>query len=239
MVKIHAVILIVCFLVLVAVLAFPSLPTLLLAALLLTLLYSFDGMKCPQGGDNLRSALAMLKRMRWFLLSILIVYSWFTPGDPIIQWTVLTAWLPTHEGLLGGMQRVFALAMVIASVSLLLHSLSRAELLGAIWLLARPLQIIGVKPETIALRMTLVIDAMSEVQTLMSHHLPEKRKVPRKLDMVGKLSAGLLNAVIARAQQAAQREVVLPQVGWPPLLQWSLPLLLWGCFYLVKVLWPT
>ncbi len=233
MVKIHAAVLIVCFLVFVAVLAFPSPPTLLFSGLLLTLLYGL----CGRG--HLYPALIMLRRMRWFLFSILIVYSWFTPGESLFQWPALAAWLPTYEGLLSGMQRVFSLAMVIVSVSLLLRSLSRTQLLGAIWLLARPLQIIGIKPEMIALRMVLVMDAMSEVKSLMSHYLPKKGQTPRKLDKVGELAAGLFNAVTARAQQATQRDVVLPYVERPPLIQWLLPLLLWVGFSLIKLWWPA
>ncbi len=232
MVKIHSVILIVCFLVFVALLAFPAPPALLISVLFLIFLYRRDG------GEHFSAALMMLRRMRWFLFSILIVYCWFTPGEPLVQSTAVDSWLPTYEGMISGIQRIIALAIVIASVSLLLRSLSRQQLLAAIHFLARPLQIIGVKPETVALRMILVFDAMSEVQAMMSHYLPEKGRAPRQLDRIGGLAADIFRAVVIRAKQAPPHEVALPAIDAPPVIQWSYPLALWGCFYLSGMWWP-
>ncbi|MCF6323850.1 MAG: hypothetical protein L3J89_05925 [Gammaproteobacteria bacterium] len=232
MVKLHPVILIVSFLVFVAMLAFPVPSALFISLLLLVLLYLRDG------GAHVHSALVMLRRMRWFLLSILLIFFWLTPGTPVIQWPALSVWLPTNEGLSGGLLRVVALVLVIASVNLLLRSLSRQELLTAIYFLAQPLQLIGVKAELVALRMTLVFDAMGEVQQMVTQYLPEKGHVPRRLDRMGLLASGVLNAVIERAGQAPQEEViVLPALERPPLLQWCLPILLWGLFYISGLVW--
>ncbi|MBL1259473.1 MAG: hypothetical protein COB33_002945 [Thiotrichaceae bacterium] len=225
MVKLHPVILMVSFLVFVAMLAFPAPSALFISSLLLALLYLRDG------GAHLSSALVMLRRMRWFLLSILLIFCWLTPGTPVIQWPALSGWLPTHEGISSGLLRVMALVLVIGSVNLLLSSLSRQELLTAIYFLARPLQLIGVKAEKVALRMTLVFDAMAEVQQMVTQYLPEKGHVPRRLDSMGLLASSVLNAVIARAGQAPQEEVVvLSALERPPLWQWCLPILLWGLF---------
>ncbi len=232
MVKLHPVILIVNFLVFMAMLAFPAPSALFICSLLLILLYLRDG------GAHVRPALVMLRRMRWFLLSILFVFCWLTPGTPIIQWPALSVWLPTNEGISSGLLRVAALVLVIASVSLLLRSLSRQELLTAIFFLARPLQLVGVKAETVALRMMLVFDAMGEVQQIVTQYIPEKGHVPRRLDRMGLLASGVLSAVTERAGQAAQEEiVVLPALERPPLLQWCLPILLWGLFYISGLVW--
>lgn len=230
--KLHPVILIVSFLVFVAMLAFPAPSALFISALLLILFYLRDG------GAHVHPALVMLRRMRWFLLSILLIFCWLTPGTPVIQWPVLSAWLPTNEGLSSGLLRVVALILVIASVNLLLRSLSRQELLTAIYFLARPLQLVGVKAEKVALRMMLVFDAMGEVQQIVTQYIPEKDHVPRHLDRMGLLASGVLSAVIERAGQASQEEVVvLPVLERPPLLQWCLPILLWGFFYISELIW--
>jgi len=231
MLKPQPVILITCFLVFVAALAFPAPPVLLLATLLLALLY------CCVGRGHLHSAWVMLRRMRWFLFSILFVYCWFTPGTPLIQWSLLNAWLPTAEGLSSGLQRVMALVLVIASVNLLLRSLSREQLLAAIYFLVRPLQVIGIKAEVVALRMILVFETMSEAQQMMSHHLPEKGRIPRQLDSIGLLAARVFHAVTERARQTKQREVILPAPETPPLIQWCLPMVLWIVLYFSRELW--
>jgi len=76
MVKLHPVILIVSFLVFVAMLAFPTPSALFISALLLILFYLRDG------GAHVHPALVMLRRMRWFLLSILLIFCWLT----LIKW---------------------------------------------------------------------------------------------------------------------------------------------------------
>ncbi len=229
--NIHPAVLITCFLVLVSALAFSTPSTLLLSTLLMIFLYSRDG------GAYFHSALVMLRRMRWFLFSILIVYCWFTPGEPLLQWAVLEAWLPTYEGFLSGMQRVIALAIVIASVNLLLCTLSREQLLSAILFLVRPLWIIGVKPEMVALRMVLVFDAMAEAQLIISQHIPEKGKIPRQLDEIGKLSATVFSAVVERAKNTPPHEVALSMMATPPVFQWIYPLMLWGVLSFTGMLW--
>ncbi len=230
MLKPQPVILIACFLVFVVTLAFPSLSILLLSALGLALFYS------RFGGAHLHSAWMMLRRMRWFLFSILLVYCWFTPGTPIIQWPAWSAWLPTIEGVSSGLQRVLALILVIVAVNLLLRALSRDQLLSAIYFFARPLQVVGVKAEVVALRTVLVFDAMSEVQAMMAHHLPDKRQIPRQLDSVGLLAARVFHAVTERAIKTPQHEVLLPQTDAPPAIQWCLPVALWAAFYFIGLL---
>ena len=228
--KFHPVILIVSFLVFVAMLAFPAPAVLLISSLLLLLFY-------VRGDGHFRPAIVMLRRMRWFLFSILIIFCWFTPGVPIVSWSALSGWLPTVEGLSSGLLRVMALVLVIASVNLLLRSLSRDELLAAIYFIVQPLRLIGVRAEKVALRMTLVFDAMGEVQTMMSHHLPGKGHVPRRLDGIGQLASNVLSAVIERAGEVRQKEIVLPVLDRPPGMQWFVPVLLWAIFYFSGSLW--
>ncbi len=231
MLKPKPVILIACFLVLVASLAFPTAPVLLLSTLLLALLY--------HRGDIalLKSAWMMLRRMRWFLFSILVIYCWFTPGTPLVHGVLLSGWLPSVEGVSSGLQRVLALVLVIASVNLLLRSLSQMQLLAAIYLLARPLQLIGIKAEVVALRMTLVLETMAEAQDLIATHLPEKGRIPRKASGVGLLAADIFRHVVERASEEKPREVILPPVERPPLAQWLLPVMLWAIFYVSGLLW--
>ena len=233
MVKPHPVILVVSFLLFVAMLAFPVPSALLISFLLLLLLYMNDGF------SHLHSALLMLRRMRWFLISILVIFCWLTPGAPIVQleWAALNAWLPTIEGVSSGLLRVLALVLVIASVNLLLRSLSRDELLAAIYYLVHPLQLVGVSAERVALRMTLTFDALSTVQSVVSSHMPDSGRMPRRLDSIGRLAANVFHMVAERAGAEEQKNVVLGSLDRPPLLQWLLPLLLWGAFYVCGALW--
>jgi len=86
----------------------------------LLLLYALVGTPSPA------TLARMLKRLRWLLLAIFLVYGWWTPG--ISLWPAAGALSPTIEGLYLGMLRVLALIAIIAAVHLLLQSTPREAL---------------------------------------------------------------------------------------------------------------
>lgn len=222
----HPVTVITSFLVTVVALAFPYLSTLLFAAVLLAVAYAHCGW------GRLRSAVVMVKRMRWFLISIMVIYCWLTPGDTIVEVRSLSSWLPTWQGVVDGTGRVVALLLVITSVNLLLRILSRDELLTAIVYLARPLRIVGVQPEVVALRITLVIDAVGDVQRVVASHLPEKGAIPFRPATIGVLAAQVFDAVLQQSEKRVQEQVELPEFSHPAAIEWLVPSVLLLGFYL-------
>jgi len=98
----HPVIKIILFLIYAAAVAFGGATILLAGAVLVVALY------LPGPGERLLLALRMLRRMRWFFLSIALVYLLFTPGRLLFSaWP----WGPTVEGLVGGGQRIASLVI--------------------------------------------------------------------------------------------------------------------------------
>jgi hypothetical protein len=67
----------------------------------------------------------LVKRLRWFFLSILILFIWFTPGSPANHTDGSTFIMST--GLMMGLQRILALIIVVGYSGLLLRLSSRAE----------------------------------------------------------------------------------------------------------------
>ncbi len=174
-----------------------------------------------------RSALQMLKRLRWFFLSLIILYFWATPGEPL--WPVgdgLLApwWMPTREGLAGGAVRIAALCAIILAVSALLNTLSRTELLQAIHGLLRPFRHLGLSTTTVALRIVLVFEAMAEVQTVVVRCLAARERQRKvSLEQLGDLAGTIFFAVLAEAERRPRQALSLPAYPPPPPWQWSLP----------------
>jgi energy-coupling factor transporter transmembrane protein EcfT len=102
--------------------------------------------------------LRALPRLRWLLLAMLLVYAWATPGQYL--WAGMLA--PTREGLLLGGEQVLRIITVIASLQVLLQSMSRGELFAGLYALARPLEWFGLSRERLAVRLALTIE-MTEV----------------------------------------------------------------------------
>lgn len=95
-----------------------------------------------------------LPRLRWLLLAMLLVYAWATPGQYL--WS---GWLaPTQEGLWLGCEQSLRIVAVIASLQLLLVSMTRDQLLAGLYALAKPLDWLCLSRERLAIRLALTIE---------------------------------------------------------------------------------
>lgn len=186
---------------------------------LLLLLYARAGATSPA------TLVLMIKRLRWLLLAILLVYGWWTPG--VSLWPGAGAFAPTFDGLYLGMLRVMALVAIVAAVHLLLQSTSREQLLPAVMQLIRPLTSQRVR-ERIAVRALLSIEAVTQVQSLASDVLREHPVSSRKFSNLAGASRLLYKNVLDRAAHAGNPLIEVSELASPPWWQWIIPLAMSG-----------
>jgi energy-coupling factor transport system permease protein len=227
---VHPLIRVSCFLVFAALLAVGGSSRLWVAAALIAVISHFF---LPR--SVLRSALAMSRRLRWLFLSLLIVYGWFSPGDPVWQapdavpW--LSALLPGLEGLQAGLARALALVLIVFAVRVLLFACTREELMAAVYGLALPLAAFGLARERLALRMVLVMDAVEETRALVGERLALRAGGVPRLRAIGDFAAGLIREIGDRSGRRAGEPVELVLAGAPPPWQWIYPLVLGLALY--------
>ena len=94
----------------------------------------------------------LIRRMRWFFLSILVIYFWFTPGRAFSPALANALWFPSVDGVELGLIRVACLVLIIAAVSALLQSTRREQLFAAIYSLVAWTRYLGFSPERFAVR---------------------------------------------------------------------------------------
>jgi energy-coupling factor transport system permease protein len=99
--------------------------------------------------------LTLLRRTRWILLSLMVIYAFMTPG--VALWSLPYIPNPTREGLLDGLMQLSRLVCVLAGLSILLTSLSQERLISGLYVLAYPLRFIGLSRERIAVRLALTL----------------------------------------------------------------------------------
>lgn len=100
-------------------------------------------------------ALRLLRRVRVLLLAIVVLFAWFTPGEALLtDWPRLG---PSREGSLLALLHAGRLIAVVCAVALLLERLPLARLVSGLHTLSRPLGLIGVSAERLALRLLLVL----------------------------------------------------------------------------------
>lgn len=220
----HPLIRIVSFLVFAALVATGHAAQLAFAALLVAVGYGITA------NAQLKVAWPLLRRMRWLFLSLLVVYLWFTPGQPLLP---AIASQPTLEGVLEGLQRITALALLAMAASLLMQSMTREILITALYRLLSPLRWLRVQPERIAVRITLTLEAVTEVQQLLTEQLSEHPADTRRnpVARISAVSAGLFQAVIARAENTPRTTLSITTGDRPSTVQWLMPLALGGVLW--------
>lgn len=99
--------------------------------------------------------LNLLRRMRWLLLFMALVYAFNTPGEYMSQWPFDTA--PTYEGIIAGLMQMARIGIMLAGVSLLMTTTTRDNLMTGFFLVLYPFKLIGLDPERLAVRLWLTL----------------------------------------------------------------------------------
>lgn len=223
----HAAIKIISFLVFGAAVSTGNGQVLLAGMLLVAPLYFFAE------DAHLHGAFNMLKRLKWLFVSILVVYLFFTPGQLLVPGLL---WGPTLEGLMQGLLRIAALVLLVVAVNLLIAGTQQEEFLSAILWCLRPLSIFGISHERMAIRITLTLDAVSQVREKFKEDSSAANVEPdssRLLAISGKASR-LFESAITNAESETLREITLPDETRPPVQQWLIPLALIVLFSLIQ-----
>ena len=167
-----------------------------------------------------RAPIALLRRLRWLLLSLLVVYGWFTPGAAL--WPALGAGAPTIEGLSEGLQRASALLLIALAAQLLMGSIARPQLLAALYWLALPLRVLGLSRERLALRLVLTLDAVPHLAAVLTPRLYEGLS-GNVMTRFGQIAARAFQGALDQADQQTDSAVDIATATRPPLYQWLYP----------------
>lgn len=102
---------------------------------------------------------SLLRRCRFLILALCILYACFTPGEAL--WGgFLSALAPSREGVVLAAQHMARLLALLAMLAFLLKKLALPDLLAGTMSLLQPLRIIGLVPARAALRLALVLDLL-------------------------------------------------------------------------------
>lgn len=97
----------------------------------------------------------LVRRTRWIMLSLLLIYAWSTPGHALPE--SLGAFGPTREGLIDGALQLVRLLAALAALAILLDRLHRQQLISGLYTLFAPLRLIGLSRERLAVRLALTL----------------------------------------------------------------------------------
>ncbi|WP_455207646.1 hypothetical protein [Kaarinaea lacus] len=235
----HPVIRIVCFLILAGFVAFGGLYEIALGFVMVLSVVLYKRLQ------SVELSTRIIKRMRWLFLSILIVYLWFTPGEPLIP--MASAFIPTFEGLQTGMLRIFSLVLIIFAVNYFISTIARNRLVEAIVWLLYPFNWLGLDTRQLALRIALTLELIPRVQQLVldvkQHYVDAKAKLDEpqrvtvrkslvlsRVAMVSRLLEMLFERTVDEAIKMPPEKIAVDTMQRPSVLEWFVPVILIGMF---------
>lgn len=95
----------------------------------------------------------LVRRARWLLISMLVIFFWNVPGDPL--WNGPLA--PTHQGIGEGLTQLGRLLLVLMSVAAFLETMPIPDLLSATHTLFKPLRRFGLDSDRGVVRLMLAL----------------------------------------------------------------------------------
>lgn len=161
-------------------------------------------------GVTLKQYLRYLRRTRWLLLTLLVIYAYTLPGENISA--VLGSFSPSVQGLQYGILRLVRLILLLAALSILMIHTPRNDLLLGLFRILSPLQLLGVDAERIAVRLWLTL-----------HYAEAALTDTRTINMKQRLEAIQLNATIA-TEAPSHIELQDQAMGWTDYLSLVLAL---------------
>lgn len=127
-----------------------------LAAMALVLALLLAG-AAAGGGDTLRGILRSLRRIRWLLISIAVIYLWVAPEPGMAgrPW-----FLPSWSELETALRRAGVLVVLVTAVELLRRRTPAPEMAAGLVMLLTPLARLGVDTGVFARRLALTLEAV-------------------------------------------------------------------------------
>ena len=109
---------------------------------------------------NAARLLTLLRRLRWIMFSLLIIYAYATPGSAVwtpAAWQSFAQFSPTIEGLTEGALQLGRIICVLAALAVFSIFLPQQKLISGLHTLGYPLRFFGFSPDRLIVRLALTL----------------------------------------------------------------------------------
>ena len=197
--------------------------------------------------DLWHSAITMLLRLKWFFISILLIYYFYTPDIPQTTQTIISQFSARINP---GLFRIAVLIIILFSVNLLIKTTSKEEILSALLWLLTPLKYLKINTERISLRAVLTLEYIEVLsQRLETYKENKSSEVPEEADFrfyvfskrqfinnwqkkkraflhLIKDSGIILHEILEKAETTSGKSYTIDCLESPPMIQFIFPLML-------------
>ena len=191
--------------------------------------------------DLWRPAIKMIFRLKWFFISILLIYYIYAPDIAQSTQTIINQ---ISGQAAPGFFRISVLVFILFSVNLFIRTTSKEEILSALLWLFLPLKFVNINIERLSLRAILTLEyievlsrRLTEYKKIKSFQAPRNSNVAfyakKKLAFLHliKDSGIILREILEEAETTSGKSYTIDCLESPKLIQFVLPLVLCLLFY--------
>ena len=173
-------------------------------------------------GKGITAALKLLWRVRWLLLSILLIYVWM----PIGTFTD-SLWLAS--------QRIALLLVMLFALQALVLNMSRDNIVQGLYVALMPLSVFGLSRQRMVLRLVLTLDSISQLPVVLGQQTNTGKMNVSPLRLIVERLINAISQVLSHCETATHETVSIKTDATVPLWQWSLPLVVMVIFFSLPV----
>ncbi|MBA1149591.1 hypothetical protein H0Z60_21330 [Ectothiorhodospiraceae bacterium WFHF3C12] len=159
-----------------------------------------------------------LWRLRFFYLSLLILYAWFSPGKALFP--ALGFFSPSLSGIATAARYIAFLAVITTLVQLLMARFPREELVAALRWWLTPCRAIGLDPDRVALRLMLVAEVLPRLREL-AGEATESTVSGRRADGIVPRAAAIYERTLKEAETVTPPRLELVRLPTPGAMDWA------------------
>ena len=178
----------------------------------------------------LSQATKLYWRLRWLLLSIVILYLVVIPGTPLIP--TYENWQPSREAILLVFQRLVAWWTIVFIFALFSQRTTLMQWQSGIYTLLTPFAVMGLPVEQLLVRMTLTLQAVNSLQ----HYLLTNTQSASRLTWTGFIARvkELIRFTSDQAEHAPLQTIEINILPMPHWSHWFVPVMLLMAFVLLR-----
>ena len=171
-----------------------------------------------ESGKGLSAAVKLLWRVRWLLLSILMIYVWMPVGT-----FSESLWLAFH--------RIALLATMLFALQALVLNMQRDDIVIGLYVVLLPLGFIGFSREQLVMRLILTMDSVKQLPTVLELPVATNSKTNSRLKRITERLISAITRILSYSEDVSHDAICIETDNTVPLWQWLVPVLILFIFF--------
>lgn len=173
-----------------------------------------------ESGKGLNAAVKLLWRVRWLLLSILLIYVWMPVGT-------------MTESLWQAFHRMALLATMLFALQALVLNMQRDDIVAGLYFLLFPFSLIGLSREQMVMRLILTMDSVKQLPAVLVLPNETTNTHDSRLKRITERLISAISRILSYADSVTHEAICIDTENVVPRWQWIIPVIILFIFFFI------